>query len=161
MRVGAARSAPALLAAALAQTAAGAGGTARVRAVGCDLVDIEELCPRLHPRFLARAFAPAEIAGGASRADASRWFAARWAAKEAGYKAVCQVAIAAGRGLDGLATFRDYEVRSLAGTPAPTLALHGAPAALLASLSLRVHLSLTDEAGYAAAFVVIADEERS
>ncbi len=132
--------------------------------VGCDLVHVGELAARLHPRFLERAFTASEIAAGQGRADSARFFGARWAAKEAGYKAVCQIALAAGRDFSGLATFRHYEVVRQGESTAPALVLHGGPAALLAELGharpAHISLSLTDEGEFAAAFVVIALPEQ-
>ena len=137
-------------AAAAAQTPAGAVGA------GCDLVHVPDFRDKLHPRFLQRAFAAAEIAHCEDRAES---FAARWAAKEAAYKAVRQLAEKLGEDPAGLGVFRDYVVEAGA-SKVPSLRLGGRPAALVEKLRgggarVEVGLSLTHDGDYAAAFVVV------
>jgi holo-[acyl-carrier protein] synthase len=129
-------------------------------AAGHDLVYIPEFRRLLRPRFIARAFTAAEASASEEAFDSATYLASRWAAKEAAYKAVCDLSASRGLTLDGLASFRDYEVVRRPGTPVPALVFHGGPQRVLALLSgdscVEVSLSLTHEHDYAAAFVVIA-----
>jgi holo-[acyl-carrier protein] synthase len=128
-------------------------------AVGHDLVCLAELAPRLRERFIARVFTAEERAYAADSSDPVAHYGARWAAKEAAYKAFCGLASRLDRDPADLAHFRDYGV---ALTPAgvPTFALVGAPGALFRELStqgdVQISLSLTHEGSYAAAFVLVA-----
>jgi phosphopantetheine--protein transferase-like protein len=128
-------------------------------AAGYDLVFVPAFRRRLRPAFIARAFTPAEASAAADTFDPAVYFAARWAAKEAAYKALCDLATRCGRTTDGLATFRDYEVVKRPGTRVPALEFHGEPERLLAELrgagQLSASLSLSDEHEYAGAFVTI------
>jgi holo-[acyl-carrier protein] synthase len=124
-------------------------------AVGCDLVQLSEFRRRASPRFVARAFTPGEVRDTLDRGDALASLAARWAAKEAAYKALSQAAARRGLSARGLGVFRDYEVSSSGRRP--SLVLHGRPAALAAELHASVALSLTHDGDYAAAFVVVAE----
>ena len=129
-------------------------------AVGHDLVYVPEFRGLLSPRFIARAYTARETAASQRAFDPVIFLASRWAAKEAGYKAVCDLATARALPLDGLATFRDYEVVRRPGTRVPALVLHGGPRRLVETVArggpVQVSVSLTDEHDYAAAFVVIA-----
>jgi holo-[acyl-carrier protein] synthase len=132
-------------------------------ASGCDLVYLPEFQDRVHPRFLARAYTDDEIAECRDRFDSVTAFAARWAAKEAAYKAFCQLADAFQAPRQGLAVFRHYEVAHLEGSRIPGLRFHGRPAAFLselraASAAVHVSLTLTHDGDYAAAFAVIGVE---
>lgn len=144
------------VAAAAAQPAAGEGATA----AGCDLVHVPGFKDRLHPRFLARAFADEEVKESLQRFDAGESLAARWAAKEAAFKAFRQLARAFAAPVRGLGIFRDYVVATEAASRVPLLRLSGRPAALLEQLrakgaSVSLGLSLTHDGDYAAAFVVV------
>ena len=138
----------------------GPGAAGALVAAGHDLVYLPDLAPRLRPRFVARAYTGGEAAEAGALPDPLPFFGTRWAAKEAAYKAFCDLVAALGRAPDGLACVRNYEVSRRAGTVIPELVLHGAPADLLAELArgadVAVSLSLTDERDYAAAFVVIS-----
>jgi holo-[acyl-carrier protein] synthase len=120
--------------------------------LGMDVVEIGRIArildgpPRLAERFLARVFTPAERAACDGRRDRAAAYAARFAAKEAGYKAL---AVAPG------AHWLDFEVLRPPAS-APVLALHGAAAeaAEVRGVS-RVHLTLTHDGGVAAATVVL------
>jgi phosphopantetheine--protein transferase-like protein len=118
--------------------------------VGCDLVHLREFHKRLKPRFVERAFTPGEIHDALDKGDALASLGARWAAKEAAFKAFSQAAEERGLERKGLGVFRHYEVRGR------NLILDGKPKALLALLRAKISLSLTHDGDYAAAFVVIA-----
>lgn len=136
-------------------------GLGAALAAGHDLVYLPEFAGRLRPRFVERAFTPAEAAYAGEAWDPVPHLATRWAAKEAAYKACSQLAAGLGLPAGALACFRDYEVAVPPGGGAPTLRLHGRAAALIEELradgaEVTVSLSLTHERDYAAAFVVIA-----
>ena len=128
-------------------------------AVGHDLVYLPEFRRSLQPRFIDRAFTAQEVAGAAQAFDAGAYFGARWAAKEAAYKALCDLSAAHGLPLDGLACFRDYEVARRPKSPVPALVLHGQPRRRMEVLAVDpiggVSLSLTGEHEYVAAFVAL------
>ncbi len=128
--------------------------------VGHDLVYLPDFAPHLAPRFVERAYTPAEAAYCADASDPLPYFAARWAAKEAAYKAFSELAAAFRAPAAGLTNFRCYEVVHEDGLAVPRLRLHGAAERLMAELSARgpvtTSLSLTHERDYAAAFVVLA-----
>jgi holo-[acyl-carrier protein] synthase len=120
--------------------------------LGMDLVEIGRIArildgpPGMAERFLARVFTPAEQAACDGRRDRAAAYAARFAAKEAGYKAL---AVATG------ARWRDFEV-TRPGGGAPLLTLHGAASAAAGARGVRrVHLTLTHDGGMAAATVVL------
>lgn len=120
--------------------------------LGMDMVEIGRIArildgpPGLAARFLARVFTPAERAACDPRRDRAAAYAARFAAKEAGYKAL---AVVPG------ARWQDFEVDRPQGS-APVLSLRGAAgqAAEVRGVS-RVHLTLTHDGGIAAATVVL------
>ena len=120
--------------------------------LGLDLVDIGRVAAVLdrHPaRARRRLFTPGEVAYCDRRTEPARVFAARFAAKEARYKAL------AGTPEARLISWQDLEVVS---DPdgRPRLVLHGAAAARAAELGVRqAHLTLTHADGMAAAVVVL------
>jgi holo-[acyl-carrier protein] synthase len=132
---------------------AGALSAQGALAAGCDLVYLPDFKDLALPRFLERAFTLREVRDTLGRSDSLASLAARWAAKEAAYKAFSQLAVA--RGLDplGLAVFRHYEVVSQG--RGPQLRLHGRPLAITEELRVQVSLSLTHDGEYSAAFVVL------
>lgn len=119
--------------------------------VGIDLVDaarLGALRARWGERFLDRVFTPGELESCLPRKDADNALAARFAAKEAGMKAL-------GTGWAAGVGWHDLEVVARRGA-APELHLAGGAAEVAARLgALRVHLSVTHEKGMAAAVVVI------
>ena len=127
--------------------------------VGVDLVKIprmREVIARWDERFLRRVFTEQEIAYCRARRDPVPHFAARFAAKEAGMKAL-------GTGLRLGVKWRELEVRRERGQ-APTMVLHGRSRALaLAKGGDRVLLSLTHDGDYAMAQAMLigagADDE--
>ena len=119
--------------------------------LGMDLVDIARIAALLdrHPvRGRRRLFTAGEIAYCDARAEPARHFAARFAAKEAGYKALAGTAAAR------LISWHDLEV--VRGDGAPALLLHGPAAARAAELGVRrVLLTLTHADAVAGAVVVL------
>ena len=130
---------------------------------GYDLVFVPAFRKLLGPQFIARAYTAAEASAAQDAFDPTVYFASRWAAKEAAYKALCDLSIRSGGTTAGLACFRDYEVERRAGTRVPALRFHGEAARVLDDLagssSVSASLSLTDEQEYAGAFVTIARVE--
>lgn len=122
-----------------------------IHGIGTDIVAIARMS-RLWGRYgealAARLLAAEEHAHLAAQADPARFLAKRFAAKEAAVKAL-GTGFRDGLGLKHIAVDHDSLGK-------PLLRLHG-PAALLAErLGVReAHLSLSDEAEYALAFVVL------
>ena len=118
---------------------------------GIDMVDIrriEKLLAANEERFLARTYTEAEVTYAQSKpAQKAGIYAKRFAAKEAFAKAM-------GTGIGEHVAFTDIEVIN-DGKGKPTLMLHGAAAEWLAGKQAVVHLSLSDEAPYAIAQVII------
>lgn len=105
---------------------------------------------RYGERFLRRVYTPLEIAYVERKANRFERYAARFAAKEAGMKAI-------GTGWRGGITWHDFEV---ANEPSgrPALRLTGRAAEVAAGLNVRrIALSLTHTAEHGMAFVVIED----
>src|SRR6202012_5541741 len=91
-----------------------------VLGLGSDLIEIpriEASIARFGDRFLARVFTPAEIAYCQLKRNAAESFAARFAAKEAGAKAL-------GTGIQYGVSWKELEVRRLPGGR-PTLHFSG------------------------------------
>jgi holo-[acyl-carrier protein] synthase len=126
-----------------------------VRGVGVDLVRIprmRETIARWDERFLRRVFTDREIDDCRARRDPAPHFAARFAAKEAGMKAL-------GTGLRLGVTWRELEVRR-APDQAPTLELHGRTRELgLARGGRRMLLSLSHDGDYALAHALLVDDD--
>ncbi len=126
-----------------------------VRGVGVDLVRIprmRETIARWDERFLRRVFTDREIDDCRARRDPAPHFAARFAAKEAGMKAL-------GTGLRLGVTWRELEVRR-APDQAPMLELHGRTRELgLARGGRRMLLSLSHDGDYALAHALLVDDD--
>jgi holo-[acyl-carrier protein] synthase len=122
--------------------------------VGVDLVHlprIRAVIDRWSDRFLARVFTESEIAYCRARRDPVQHFAARFAAKEAGLKAL-------GTGLRLGVRWRELEVRRERGE-APVLVLSGRSRAIgLARGGDRVLLALTHDGDYAMAQALLISE---
>lgn len=126
--------------------------------VGIDLVDIARIAQLLETqgeRALRRLFTEGEAAYAAARAEPARHLAARFAAKEAAYKALAGTDHARGIGWRDIEVVAEWDGR-------PVLRLHGRAAERAAALGVvRMHLSLTHADATAAAFVVLeADAPR-
>jgi holo-[acyl-carrier protein] synthase len=128
-----------------------------VRGIGVDLVKIprmREVITRWDERFLRRVFTEQEIAYCRGRRDPAPHFAARFAAKEAGMKAL-------GTGLRLGVKWRELEVRRERGQ-APTLELHGRTRELgLARGGRRMLLTLTHDGDYALAQALLVDDDQA
>jgi holo-[acyl-carrier protein] synthase len=123
--------------------------------LGFDLVDIPRVAALLAAkgeRAEARLFTPAEAAYARARAEPARHYAARFAAKEAAYKALAGTEAA--RGI----SWRDIEV-AVEWDGRPRLVLHGRAAERAAALGVvRAHLTLTHADAVAGAVVVLEAE---
>ena len=119
--------------------------------IGIDVVSVERvrgLWERRGTVFLRRVFTPAESAACTAKADPAASLAVRFAAKEAGMKAL-------GTGWGQGVGWRDLEVTSAPGRP-PGLVLGGRAGEVAAGLGVEaVHLSLSHDAGAAAAVVIL------
>jgi holo-[acyl-carrier protein] synthase len=101
-------------------------------------------------RFQRRVFTDREIAYAESKANRYERYAARFAAKEAGMKAL-------GTGWRGGLSWRDLEVVNLRGGR-PTLALHGVAARIAETRKVKnIALSITHTAEQAMAMVILED----
>lgn len=123
--------------------------------IGCDLVKddrIGEIITRRGDRFLQRVFTEKEIAYCSARKFSAPHYAARFAAKEALFKAL-------GTGWAEGVGWRDGEIVNLP-SGEPQLFLHGEAAAVAAKklapgTTLRVLVTLSHADGYSMAVVVL------
>jgi holo-[acyl-carrier protein] synthase len=119
--------------------------------IGTDLAEvgrIRDAIERHGRRFIERIFTPAEIAYVERKANRFERYAARFAAKEAGMKAI-------GTGWRHGVRWHDFEVTNLP-SGKPTLAFHGAASGFAERLGTRnVVLSLTHTAEQAMAVVIL------
>jgi holo-[acyl-carrier protein] synthase len=119
---------------------------------GIDLAEVDRVrkaIERFGPRFVERVFTPAEIAY-VERRKASRFqrYAGRFAAKEAGMKAI-------GTGWRRGVRWQDFEVANLP-SGKPTLKLHGQAAKVAERLGVKqVTLSITHTASVGMAVVIL------
>ena len=126
--------------------------------VGTDLCDVRRIravLSRRGDRFAERVLGPNElIVFHARRAQHEergiRYLATRFSAKEAFSKAI-------GLGMRTPMTWRGCEVAKQP-SGKPEIRLHGALADWFSTRRLRAHVSVTDEADYAASFVVVEQE---
>jgi len=120
---------------------------------GIDLAEVDRIqasIERYGDRFVERIYTPAEIAYVQRKANKYERFAARFAAKEAGMKAI-------GTGWRHGVRWQDFEVTNLR-SGRPTLTLHGVAARVAEKLGVRrIHLSLTHTAQFGQAFVILED----
>ena len=115
----------------------------------CEVPRIRAAVERYGDRFLQRIFTPHEIAYCTRKANSYERFAARFAAKEAGMKAL-------GTGWRGV-QWKDFEVKNLP-SGRPTLLFHNKAAAVAEKLGVtRVALSMTHTAEQAMAMVIAED----
>jgi holo-[acyl-carrier protein] synthase len=113
-----------------------------------EVLRIAEAIQRHGQRFLHRVFTEGEIAYCDSKANRIERYAARFAAKEAGMKAL-------GTGWNHGVRWRDVEVCRLPGGR-PTLAFHGRAAEFAAKLGTKnIALSLSHTAEQAIAQVIL------
>jgi len=126
-------------------------GTGSIAGIGVDLVDVARLrnSARQRPGFIAAAFTAAELARVRKKPETRRFekLAACFAAKEAFYKAL-------GKGQHGIG-WKDISLAGRPRTP-PELLLSAKARSTLKRLGVgTVHVSVSDEAGLAAAVVVL------
>ena len=118
---------------------------------GVDLAEVGRIqasIERYGERFTRRVFTEREIAYAERKANKYERYAARFAAKEAGMKAL-------GTGWSGGITWKDLEVTNLS-SDRPTLALHGVARDVAGRLGVKtIHLSLTHTSAEAMAWVVL------
>ena len=114
----------------------------------CEVPRIESAIARHGQRFIERVFTEREIEYAESKANRYERYAARFAAKEAGMKAL-------GTGWRGGIAWRDFEVANLS-SGRPTLRFHGKAAELAEKMGVRnIALSITHTAGQALAMVIL------
>jgi len=120
---------------------------------GVDLAEVprvRHLIERYGRRFIERVYTPSEIAYVERKANRFERFAARFAAKEAGMKAI-------GTGWKFGVTWQDFEVANLP-SGKPTLRLHGVAARVAEKLGVRhISLSLTHTTEYGLAHLILED----
>jgi len=118
---------------------------------GIDLAEVPRVraaIERYGRRFIERIYTPAEIAYVERKANRYERYAARFAAKEAGMKAI-------GTGWRHGVRWQDFEVVNLP-SGRPTLKLHGVAARVAERLGVRaISLSLTHTAQQGMAFVIL------
>ncbi len=122
----------------------------------CDVRRVAAVVARRGERFAERVLGPHEIEVFRSRRDrveerGLRYLATRFSAKEAFSKAI-------GLGMRMPMSWRHCEVVK-ASSGKPEIRLHGELADWFAARRLRAHVSVTDEADFAASFVVVEHEE--
>jgi holo-[acyl-carrier protein] synthase len=120
---------------------------------GVDLAEVPRIrasIERFGDKFVQRIYTPAEIAYVERKANRFERYAARFAAKEAGMKAI-------GTGWKRGVRWQDFEVANLP-SGKPTLLLHGVAAAVAERLGVRnIALSLTHTAQLGMAYVILED----
>jgi holo-[acyl-carrier protein] synthase len=120
---------------------------------GVDLAEVPRIrasIERYGEKFIRRIYTPAEIAYVERKANKYERYAARFAAKEAGMKAI-------GTGWRHGVTWQDFEVANLR-SGKPTLLLHGAAAGFAEKLGVKhISLSITHTAGLGMAHVILED----
>jgi holo-[acyl-carrier protein] synthase len=121
--------------------------------LGTDLIEIERIersVARFGERFLDRVFTPGEIAYCHAKKTSGESLAARFAAKEAGAKAL-------GTGISRGVSWKEFEVRRKPGQR-PELHLSGRAAEIAEALGIRrLSLSLTHSRQMSMAVVVAED----
>jgi len=120
---------------------------------GVDLAEVPRIrhsIERFGARFIERIFTPAEIAYVERKANRFERYAARFAAKEAGMKAI-------GTGWRHGVRWQDFEVANLR-SGKPTLHFHGVAAKVAEKLGVKnVSLSITHTAELGMAHVILED----
>jgi len=114
----------------------------------CEVHRIKEAITRHGRRFVERIYTPREIAYAESKANLYERYAARFAAKEAGMKAL-------GTGWHGGVRWRDFEVTNLP-SGRPTLQFHGKAAEFAQKLGVEnISLSMTHTSLQGMALVIL------
>ena len=124
-----------------------------VLGLGTDLVEtrrVQQSIDRFGVRFLERIFTEGEIAYCMRKKNSAESFAARFAAKEAGAKAL-------GTGISRGVSWKEFEVKREA-SGRPSLHLSGRAGELAGAMGVkRIQLSLTHSRDLAMAVVVAED----
>lgn len=119
--------------------------------MGVDLAEVDRIraaITRYGRRFVDRIYTPAEIDYVERKANRFERYAGRFAAKEAGMKAI-------GTGWKRGVRWRDFEVTNLP-SGRPTLKLHGEAARIAAGLGVKlISLSITHTADLGMAQVIL------
>jgi holo-[acyl-carrier protein] synthase len=117
--------------------------------VGIDIVDVKRMARSIEkPGFINQAFTPNEIEYCKQKAFSAEHYAARFAAKEAFFKAT-------GTGVIGDLDFRQVEVTNDVNGK-PTLELKDAALLIAEKLEIKnIHTSLSHEKDFATAFVIL------
>ena len=122
-----------------------------IHGIGIDLVEnerIEKIIRKWGDKFLDRVFCDNEVKYCAKYAQSSLHYAARFAAKESFLKAL-------GMGLGRGVKMKDIEVARNSGGK-PEIVVHGeAKKQIAKNKIIKINLSLTHTAKYAAAFLVL------
>ena len=120
---------------------------------GVDLAEVPRIqasIERYGQKFIQRIYTPREIAYVERKANKFERYAARFAAKEAGMKAI-------GTGWRRGVTWQDFEVANLP-SGKPTLLLHGVAAKFAEKLGVKnISLSLTHTRELGMAHVILED----
>ncbi len=118
---------------------------------GVDLAEVDRIraaIERYGERFIGRIYTPGEIAYVEKKVNRFERYAGRFAAKEAGMKAI-------GTGWKRGVRWQDFEVANLP-SGRPTLRLHGEAAKIAAHLGVKsVSLSITHTAQLGMAHVIL------
>ena len=119
--------------------------------IGTDLAEVDRIrtaIQRFGGRFTNRIYTPAEAAYAERKANRYERYAARFAAKEAGMKAI-------GTGWSDGIRWQDFEVANLP-SGKPTLRLHGRAREIADEMGVHeISLSLTHTASVAMAVVIL------
>ncbi len=122
-----------------------------IAGIGIDVAEVDrirEAIERHGRRFIDRIYTPSEIAYVERKANRFERYAARFAAKEAGMKAI-------GTGWRRGVRWQDFEVTNLP-SGRPTLQLHGEAAKVAEHLGVRnIALSITHTAAEGVAIVIL------
>lgn len=125
-----------------------------IAGTGLDVAEVDRIraaIERFGRRFIERVYTPAEIAYVERKANRFERYAARFAAKEAGMKAI-------GTGWRHGVRWRDFEVANLP-SGKPALILHGVAERFAQRLGVKtISLSITHSAAIAVAFVILENE---
>ena len=120
--------------------------------IGTDIIEIsriEKMAIKVRDRLALRVLTPIEYEKYQSLKTPALYLAKRWAGKEAASKAL-------GTGIANGVSFQNFEIKSLV-SGQPQLLLSGRAAELATELGAENwHISLSDEALYATAFVVLS-----
>jgi holo-[acyl-carrier protein] synthase len=122
---------------------------------GVDLAEVDRIeasIKRFGQRFVGRIYTPLEIAYVERKANRFERYAARFAAKEAGMKAI-------GTGWSRGVRWVDFEVSNLP-SGRPTLRFHGRAAEIAKHMGVKnVGLSLTHTKAMSLAYVILESDE--